>query len=321
MKKKVLIIIVYLIFSCCLICLSGCFFNNYDDDIAVVCTMFPQYDWIKNIIGETSGYTFEVLADSGVDLHNYQPTADDIIKIKTCDVFIYVGGESDEWVKDVLNSESTNSNMIVINLMDILAENAIETEHLHDEEHSHDEEHLHFDEHVWLSLKNADLFVENIAQNLILKYPEHALVFEQNATEYRAKLATLDNQYQQAVLSAQIDTVVFADRFPFAYLFKDYGINYFAAFDGCSTESEATLEVIINLAKQVDLLNLKYVLVTDVADNTIAQSVINNTVLKNQSVLVLNSFQRILANDIYGDISYLKIMTENLDILQRALNN
>ena len=321
MKKKVLIIIVYLIFSCCLICLSGCFFNNYDDDIAVVCTMFPQYDWIKNIIGETSGYTFEVLADSGVDLHNYQPTADDIIKIKTCDVFIYVGGESDEWVKDVLNSESTNSNMIVINLMDILAENAIETEHLHDEEHSHDEEHLHFDEHVWLSLKNADLFVENIAQNLILKYPEHALVFEQNATEYRAKLATLDNQYQQAVSNARVDTIVFADRFPFAYLFKDYGINYYSAFDGCSTESEATLEVIINLAKQVDLLNLKYVLVTDVADNAIAQSVINNTVLKNQSVLVLNSFQRILANDIYGDISYLKIMTENLDILQRALNN
>ncbi|MFR4973184.1 MAG: metal ABC transporter substrate-binding protein [Butyricicoccus pullicaecorum] len=265
------------------------------DKLKIVTTIFPEYDWTREILGDQSERAeVTMLLDNGVDLHSYQPTADDLIKIAECDLFIYVGGESDGWVESALASTS-NPDRAVINLIDTLGdsvkleevvEGMQETEHDHeeDEDHAHDadEQETETDEHVWLSLRNAQAVCQKIAEKLGEIDPEHEQAYTQNALAYIDQLAALDAKYQAAVDAANNKTLVFGDRFPFRYLTEDYGLNYYAAFVGCSAETEASFETIRFLAEKTDALGLSHVLTIENPNHKIAETVVANTSSKNQ---------------------------------------
>lgn len=309
------------------------------DKLKIVTTIFPEYDWTREILGDQSERAeVTMLLDNGVDLHSYQPTADDLIKIAECDLFIYVGGESDGWVESALASTS-NPGRAVINLIDTLGdsvkleevvEGMQETEHDHeeDEEHAHDADEEHTDadeqeaetdEHVWLSLRNAQAVCQKIAEKLGEIDPEHEQAYTDNALAYIDKLVALDAKYQAAVDAANKKTLVFGDRFPFRYLTEDYGLNYYAAFVGCSAETEASFETIRFLAEKTDALGLSHVLTIENPNHKIAETVVANTSGKNQQVLSMDSMQSVTSKDVAAGATYLSIMEHNFEVLTQAL--
>lgn len=308
--------------------------------LKIVATIFPEYDWVRQILGdEAKNAELTLLLDNGVDLHSYQPTADDIAKISECDLFIYVGGESDGWVKDALK-EGKNPDRKVINLLEALGNNTKEEEvvegmQAEEEEHesiaagesaaagesseAEEEEGPEYDEHVWLSLRNARELCETIAEDLKSLDSANASVYDANLKKYEGELDALDQQYQKAVNAAGNKTLLFGDRFPFRYLVDDYGIKYYAAFVGCSAETEASFETVSFLAKKMDELGLKHVMTIEGPDKKIAATVIENTKDKNQDVLALNSMQSVTTKDIEGGETYLGVMQQNLEVLKKAL--
>lgn len=292
-------------------------------DIKVVTTIFPIYDWVREVAKDDADINLDLLLDNGVDLHSYQPSAKDIVTISECDVFIYVGGESDKWVDDTLK-QSNNKDMIVLDLMDILGEKAKEEEvkeGMQEDEHEHkegEEEH-EYDEHVWLSLKNSSLFADKIAEALGKVDTQHAADFTANADAYKGKLDALDKQYQDAVDKASVKTLLFGDRFPFRYLTDDYKLDYYAAFVGCSAETEASFETITFLSDKVDELGLKAIMQIETSDGSIAKTVRDNTKTKDQTILTLDSLQSVTTERVENGETYLSIMTSNLDILKEAL--
>lgn len=499
MKKRISIILAVVM---ALLCLAACGqnkskYSSKNDKIKVVTTIFPEYDWVREIAGENSNVDITMLLDNGVDLHSYQPTAEDIMKISSCDMFIYVGGESDEWVEDALK-ESVNKNMKVINLLDVLKDTVkteeampgMQSEEGHNHGYSHfddsdvqdrsltdwsgewqsvypylengdlDEvmeckaesgektaeeykkyyetgyktdvekmsingeegtmeftkngvtskakyeykgykiydyslgnrgvryffeavdntsdapkyvqfsdhgispgksEHYHiyagndsfdalseemdnwptyypagmtsneikedmleheekeYDEHVWLSLRNAEKLCDAIADSLCDIDSENKNVYSTNAAVYKNKLKELDDQYKDVVKNSTNKTLLFGDRFPFRYMVDDYGLKYYAAFAGCSAESEASFETISFLAKKVDELGLKNVMTIEKSDKKIANTIISNTKNKNQKIFELNSLQSTTLKDVKNGVTYLSVMKSNLNVLKEAL--
>ena len=326
-----------MLFASVLMCagLSACNTPNTNTDkLEIVTTIFPEYDWTREILGKNpANAEVTMLLDNGVDLHSYQPTAQDIVKISGCDLFIYVGGESDEWVGRALE-QSTNKDMVVINLLESLGDKVKEEEvkegmegddheeedHDHDEsEHDHEEEETEYDEHVWLSLKNASAICETIEKGIEKIDPTNAETYKSNLASYKAKLNALDADYKKAVDDSSIKTLVFGDRFPFRYLVDDYNLDYYAAFVGCSAETEASFETVIFLAKKVDELGLNSVLKIESGDGKIARTIIQNTKKKSAKVLTLDSIQSTTAKQAAGGVTYIKLMEENLKVLEEAL--
>ncbi len=304
--------------------------NGEEKELKIVTTIFPEYDWVREVLGEEISHAeLTMLLDSGVDLHSYQPTAQDIMKISTCDMFVYVGGESDGWVDDALK-EAVNPDMKVINLLETLGDKAKEEEVVegmeadHDHEHEEGEEHEHeheaeYDEHVWLSLRNAEELVNVIAENLGEIDSANADTYTANAGAYNEKLAALDKKYQDAADKAQVKTLLFGDRFPFRYLTDDYGLDYYAAFVGCSAETEASFETITFLSQKTDEFALPCVMTIEGTDHRIAETVVGNTAAKDQKILVMDSMQSVTAKDVEAGTTYLGIMEKNLEVLREAL--
>ena len=504
--KKIIILVLALAMAVSLF--TGCGKKNNAEagesdpnKLSVVTTIFPEYDWVREILGGKAESTdLTMLLDNGVDLHSYQPTADDIVKISDCDLFIYVGGESDGWAESVLKN-AANRKMKVINLLEVLGE-SVKTEETvegmqedgHDHGHSHDEqltendiedrtlsdfagawkslhpfllngdldkfcehraeededssttkdtywekykaswqcdaekisingdtitftyadgktvsaeytyagyqprrndegkirsvryqfettsadapqyvqfndhghepgeaEHFHIyfgndgfdalmsgktnpffvkdalsvedildelmghdhgeekDEHVWLSLKNAKTLVAAIANALQELDPDNKDTYAANASAYIEELSALDGAYQSAVDGAARKTVLFGDRFPFRYLVDDYGLSYYAAFAGCSTESEASFETVSFLAKKVDELKLPCVLTIEGKNHKLAETIVQSTAGKNQKVLTMDSMQSMTSKDAANGATYLSVMEQNLSVLKEAL--
>ena len=296
----------------------------------IVTTIFPEYDWVREVLGDQADQAeITFLLDNGVDMHSYQPSAEDIMNISTCDLLIYAGGESDAWSADA-GKTAANKNRQVIKLRDILGENAKEEEIVegmqaeHDHEHEDEdagehEEEPEYDEHVWLSLKNAQIFVSAIADSLSNIDPTHADTYAANASAYNGKLAQLDTDYQAAVDAAPIHTVLFADRFPFRYLVDDYGLSYYAAFSGCSADTEASFDTIIFLANKVNELGLHSILTIENSNDKIANTIIQNTQSRDQQIRMLNSMQTVTSQDIASGTTYFSVMEENLHVLSAAL--
>lgn len=287
----------------------------------IVTTIFPAYDWVREILGdETDRAEMTTLLDSGVDLHSYQPTVDDIVKISDCDLFLYVGGESDGWVDDALKN-APNKERKVIRLLDVLGDSAKAEETvagMQEEEHDHEEE-AEYDEHIWLSLKNAQVLVAAISEALQETDPARKDTYAANAAAYVEKLSALDGEYRAAVDSGKYKTLLFGDRFPFRYLADDYGLDYYAAFPGCSAETEASFETVSFLAGKMDALGLPCVLTIEGTQHKIAETIVQNTAQKNQQVLTMDSMQAVTANDAASGVSYLSIMEKNLSVLKKAL--
>lgn len=278
-----------------------------DSDIKVVTTIFPEYDWVRQIAGEEADQMdITMLLDNGVDLHSYQPTAEDIMKVSDCDLFVYVGGESDAWVDDALK-QAKNKDMQVVDLLDVLGNSAKE------------EEEPEYDEHVWLSVKNAEVLSKAIADALEKVDPDHKDIYQENASAYSEKLKDLDAKYQEVVDGASQKTLLFGDRFPFRYLVDDYGLSYYAAFVGCSAESEASFDTISFLANKVDELGLKDIMAIENSNQKIAKTIIENTKEKNQKILTLDSMQSITSDDVKNGTTYLSVMEKNLEVLKEAL--
>lgn len=296
-----------------------------NDKLKIVTTIFPEYDWVMNVLGDkASGADVTMLLDNGVDLHSFQPTAADIMKISSCDLFIYVGGESDEWVEDALK-EAVNKDMIVINLMDELG-SAVKEEEIvegmqEEDEHDHDHEEgeVEYDEHVWLSLKNARVLVKSISDALQKIDASNAGSYKKNADAYIESLKALDADYKAAVDAAGTKTILFGDRFPFRYMVDDYGLIYYAAFVGCSAETEASFETITFLAKKVDELSLPAIFTIEGKDKRIAETIAQNTASKDQKILTLDSMQSVSSGDIKNGTTYMSIMESNLSVLKEAL--
>ncbi len=313
--------------------------SEKSDKVKIVTTIFPEYDWVREILGDKADRAeLTLLLGNGTDLHSYQPSIQDIAKISDADVFVYVGGESDEWAEDALKN-AANKNMKVINLMEVLKdkikleelkegmqeedEHEHEHGHHHDHEHegeeAHDEEEEEYDEHVWLSLRNAKVICAEIASALSEKDAANAASYKENLALYSAKLDALDKKYASVVKNVSKNTLVFADRFPFRYLVDDYGLDYFAAFAGCSAETEASFETIVFLANKIDELNLKNVCKIEKGDSKIAKTVISSSKTKNAEILTLDSMQSTTLKEANNGAAYLSIMEKNLKVLEQAL--
>ena len=302
--------------------------DTSDKKLKIVTTIFPEYDWTRAVLGEREAdVELTMLLDNGTDLHSFQPAVKDIMKVSGCDLLIYVGGESDEWIEDALKS-AQNKDMKTINLMEVLADSIKEEETVegmqeNENEHEHGHEHedeKEYDEHVWTSLRNASAVCDAIAETLEEMDPENKDVYASNVAAYQQKLSNLDIEYQNTADSARQNTLLFADRFAFRYLVDDYGLNYYAAFSGCSAESEASFKTVTFLAGKLDELGLKTVLTIEKSDDRIAQTVIENTETKDQKILELNSMQSITSDEIADGVTYLSVMEDNLDVLKEVLN-
>lgn len=323
--------------------------------ISIVCTTFPQYDWVKNILGEEAErFYVTLLLDNGVDMHSYQPAVKDIATAGSSNLFIYVGGESDTWVEDALK-EAKNKDLKAINLMETLDNFVKEEEvvegmqeerkslgHSHEksskekqeqtQKESHEnsqeingqkeaaDEEPEYDEHIWLSIRNAEIMVKNIEKAIEQLDSDNAKVYQNNAENYIKKLDTLDKQYANTIQNAKYKAILFGDRFPFRYMADDYDLKYYAAFAGCSAETMAGFETVTFLAKKADELRLPVILTIENSDGRIAEAVKSNTTKKNQKILAMNSLQSVTKEQIADGITYLQVMQENLSVLSEALN-
>ncbi|MCL2030870.1 MAG: zinc ABC transporter substrate-binding protein [Oscillospiraceae bacterium] len=292
--------------------------------LKIVCTVFPPYDWTRQILGDKAeAMELILLTDGRIDLHSYQPSAADIAAISTCDLFIYIGGESDGWVEDVLR-QAARPDRVTINLLEALGEAAKREDELEgpeDGHHHHGDEpdEYGYDEHIWLSLKNAEILSGLIAGALASLDESHAAEYRSHLETYTEQLAALDAEYRAAVSAAPVKTLLFADRFPFRYLMDDYDLRYYAAFSGCSAETEASFETLGFLVEKVNELELNAVMVTESADQSIARTVAGSAKARNPQIFVLDSLQSVTARDADGGMTYLSVMESNLDVLREAL--
>ncbi|MDO4380110.1 MAG: metal ABC transporter substrate-binding protein [Clostridia bacterium] len=284
--------------------------------LSVVCSIFPQYDFCKEIAGDKAELT--LLLKSKVDMHNYKPSAEDILIIKNSDLFIDIGGESDEWADEVLET-AKSENLCVLSLIDVVdAKDEEMLEGMEEEEHEEGEEHEEEkDEHVWTSLKNAELIVKVITEKLCSLDEKNAEEYRKNSAFYLSKLSALEKEYAETVKTAKRKTLLFGDRFPFRYLADDYSLECFAAFSGCSAETQASFETIKFLVEKVKEKDLPFVLKIDGSDGSVAETIASQS---KAEVRTLNSCQSVSEDDIENGTNYLSIMTDNLSVLREVLN-
>ena len=316
--KKIISLFLCIAILISLVCItSSCAKSKDDGNINVICTIFPYYDWAKNVIGASENVTLSLIISNGADPHSYQPTATDILNISNCDVIIYTGGSSDVWVEAAL--EKANSPDIrkikLIELDGMTLHNVSASDHEHDHEHDHGE----FDEHIWLSLKNARLATQNIADELSAIDVKNAERYTENAKSYAQELLSLDESFVNT-LAEEHPFMLFADRFPFVYTLSDYGISYQAAFEGCTTDASADFDTIISLIEEAKLHNTKYVCVTESSDKALAKTVISSSNHTEMEILTFNSIQGITKRDIESGVTYLSLMKNNLETMKKAIS-
>lgn len=288
-------------------------------EINILCTGFSQYDWTKNITNTVDAVNVEMLQKHSVDVHNYQPSADDIIRISNCDIIICTGGEADKPIFDILDSLG-DKKPIVINMMEELEQQLINVAE-NDSSHQHTEHNFsYYDEHIWLSLKNADILCKIISDKVVSIDPDNIKTYKLNTDAYLSKLSDLDKKYEYMVNKSTRREIVFADRYPFAYLARDYGLVCYCAFPGCSAETDASFETILSLASKIDELDLTSVMTIDGGILSIDEAVISSSEKKGIKTLSLNSLQSVSYDEITEGLSYLSTMEENFEIIKESLN-
>lgn len=333
-----------------MVCFAGC--TDHDpasEDLKsntknVLCASFPEFDWTRNIIGENPGkLNLQLLNRTGADMHSYQPSVADMTKISDADLLIYTGGISEFWVDDASVSSMKQPDA-VLSLMEYFEdhpelfpayidedEDEDEDEHEHEESDVHDESDLHAghhhshdhdaDEHLWLSLKIAPVLCGKIAEQLSELDPDNADVYHANADRYIQKLSHLDSKYQVLIdncRSSKDPVLIIADRYPFTYMMQDYGITAFAAFSGCSAETEASFHTVINLAYKLNTLHLSKLIVLKNSSNDLSEPIIQASERKDITTLTLDSIQSVTAEELANGYSYLDAMEANYAVLAEA---
>lgn len=313
MRKSILLLL--LLTSLTLMLPSCSHYEQEKDEFHIVATIFPLYDWSQSILENAEGVRLTLLLDTGTDVHSYQPSARDIIDIQNADLFLYVGGESDQWVDEVLRQASATSNRLaLLPLMEVHTE-----EHLHiTEDHHHTTDS--YDEHIWLSLSNAADAVREITHALTMLLPDQAELLESNTNRYLSSLTALEESYRGVIASASCRSILVADRFPFLYLAEEWDLTYYAAFPGCSAETEASFETVAYLADILAREQLPAVLTTESSDGTLAKTIIQTSGV-HADVLALDSMQSVTAQKIESGYHYLSVMEKNLAVLSQALGS
>lgn len=306
MKKITFLLLITTVFIFC-----GCKprMQNAEGKIRIVTTIFPEYDWARCIAGEQNGNVIlSMMVKNGVDMHSYQPSASDIVQISTSDIFIYIGGESDEWVKEALET-TTNTNRIELNLLEILGENA----------KKETDNNSEYDEHIWLSLKNAKLCCMAIYDALCHIDAQNSEMYKKNLDKYCAELELLDQQFTYAVKNATQTNFIFCDRFPFRYFMDDYGLTYYAAFSECSAETEASFETIAFLADKVSETKVKYVYTIETGNEKLPKTILSNAHNYTSDILRIDSMQSTTLRSAIGGKTYLNTMRKNMEELEKGL--
>ena len=291
-----------------------------EEGLSVVATIFPQYDFARQVMGSSNHLT--MLLRPGQEVHSYEPTPQDIIAIQNCDLFIYVGGESDAWIEDVLEGMDT-SHMVILSLMDLVDPLEEDTDSVleNPEEHSHEDgeaTHLHqeeYDEHVWTSPKNAMLITQAICDALCDIDPSNAQTYRQNTADYLEQLEGLDQDFREVISNAGRDTLIFGDRFPLLYFVREYGLNYYAAFPGCASETEPSAATV---ARLIDLVREEQVpVVYQIELSNIARSIADSSGAKVETFYTCHNITR---DDFNAGETYLSLMERNVNSLKEALN-
>ena len=291
--------------------------------LKIVTTNFAEYDFARQITGDKADV--KMLLKPGAESHSYEPSPQDIKTIQDSDLFVYVGGDSDEWVGDILESMDKKPNtfklMDAVDLMEEEVKEGMVHEHHHDDEHEHEhEEHAdepEMDEHVWTSPVNAIKIVEKMSAEIIKLDPNNADTYKKNTEEYIKKLQKLDGEFREVVNNGKRKEIVVGDRFPFLYFVKEYGIEYYAAFPGCSTDTDTNPATIAFLTEKVKEDNIPVVFHIELSNEQMSKAIAEATGAKSE---LLNAVHNISDEDFKKGVTYIDLMEHNVEVLKEALN-
>jgi zinc transport system substrate-binding protein len=280
----------------------------------VVATIFPAYDFARTVAGEDAEVT--MLLKPGAESHDYEPSPADIIAIQDCDVFFYIGGESDKWVDDILSSIDLTGKQVVklIDSVDAIEEEVPEGMQADEEE---EEEGVAYDEHIWTSPVNASKMAEAEADALIAIDPANEEGYQARLAAYQAQLSELDQQFRDVVANGVRKEVLFGDRFPLVYFTKEYGLTYYAAFPGCANESEPTVQTVAFLIDRLNEDKLPVVFHIEMGNTRVAESIAQET---GAQVLLFDSCHNVTKEELEAGATYLSLMQGNVEALRIALN-
>ncbi|HAP79630.1 MAG TPA: zinc ABC transporter substrate-binding protein [Ruminococcus sp.] len=324
MKKKALLTAVIM----CLSTFTGCMQSNADyiknndnDELSIVTTCFPPYDFARAVKGNTDNIT--MLISAGAEAHSYEPTPLDILKIQQCDVFIYIGGEGEVWADEILNSMDTSGKYILklSDYAELLEEADIEganSAHEHHNHSEHEEEHddCDFDEHIWTSPENAISMTEAVCNTLSDADSEKADLYRKNTEEYTDKLRKLDSDFRDMISGAKSNLIVVGDRFPFRYLADEYNLRYYSAFSGCSSETEPGVYTMAFLINKVLENKVKNIFCLEFSTRKVAEKLSDAT---GAEILTLHSCSNVSRDDFRNNVTYIDLMYQNLNTLKEAL--
>ncbi len=285
------------------------------DKIQIISSVFPSYDFARQLTKNVDNVEVSLLITPGTEPHSYDPGVPDMAKIKECDLFIYLGGESDLWAESLLDTFSQNE-VNTLRMVDCVE--LLESQHaegMQGESHSHAHSHHHeSDEHVWTSPLNAIKISEKIKDKLVLIDPQNSDLYQENFDSYKLELLSLHQKYMD-VLNENV-TLIIADRFPFRYLAYEYGFNYFAAFSGCSTESDPSASTIAFLENKINENKSTCVFYTEFSSQKVADTLCEATDVKK---LRLHSCHNVDKQELENGVTYISLMEENLKNIQEAL--
>lgn len=314
LKRKLLAVITAAatVLSLCACSSESSYSNSDSGKLKIISTVFPPYDLARQIAGDNA--EISILLPPGSEIHNYEPSAKDMIAIRNCDIFLYIGGENEQWAEKLINSNDTE-NVTAVKLIDYvptLSED--EDEHDHDHEHEHEHE---TDEHIWTSPKNAQLMLSAVYDAICKVDPSDKQTYTKNKDAYAKQLSDLDDAYRSAVDNAKNKTIVLADKFPFRYLAHEYGLEFSAAFAACSDESEPGVSTMIKLTKTIKENNIPAVYYLEFSSTKIADTLCDET---GATKLMLHSCHNVSKQDIENNVSYVDLMKQNLENLKLTLN-
>lgn len=318
LKRKLLAVITAAatVLSLCACSSESDYSSSDSGKLKIISTVFPPYDLARQIAGDNA--EISILLPPGSEIHNYEPSAKDMIAIRNCDIFLYIGGENEQWAEKLINSNDTE-NVTAVKLIDYvptLSED--EDEHDHDHDHDHDHEHEHeTDEHIWTSPKNAQLMLSAVYDAICKADPSDKQTYTKNKDTYAKQLSDLDNAYRSAVDNAKNKTIVLADKFPFRYLAHEYGLEFSTAFAACSDESEPGVSTMIKLTKTIKENNIPAVYYLEFSSTKIADTLYDET---GATKLMLHSCHNVSKQDIENNVSYVDLMKQNLENLKLTLN-
>lgn len=314
LKRKLLAVITAAatVLSLCACSSESGYSNSDSGKLKIISTVFPPYDLARQIAGDNA--EISILLPPGSEIHNYEPSAKDMIAIRNCDIFLYIGGENEQWAEKLINSNDTE-NVTAVKLIDYvptLSEDEDEHDHDHDHEHEHET-----DEHIWTSPKNAQLMLSAVYDAICKVDPSDKQTYTKNKDAYAKQLSDLDDAYRSAVDNAKNKTIVLADKFPFRYLAHEYGLEFSAAFAACSDESEPGVSTMIKLTKTIKENNIPAVYYLEFSSTKIADTLCDEA---GATKLMLHSCHNVSKQDIENNVSYVDLMKQNLENLKLTLN-